>query len=352
MQHLSEDQVRQLVVQYREKHPDLTTYAVAQYFFELDIPQRTTYSILKHYEERGSTARASGSGHKAEKMPAQRRQALVRDTLGSKRMSQRDLARKYDISVSYVNKVLQEEGVKAYKRQPVPHVTESQAETQRVRVDRLYRHILASGDGNPSIVMDDESYFTLSHAKIPQNQYYYSSAAGRCSEAAAFSTKQKFESKVLVWLAISDRGTSRIFFCPSKQAINKEVYTRECIEKRLEPFISEHHSDGNYLFWPDLASSHYARDTLARLDELGIQYVPKEMNPPNVPQLRPIEDFWGWLKQLVYANGWQAQNIEQLQRRVQYCFGKVEKERVHAMMQGVKSKIRTARAQGVASAYH
>ena len=32
-----------------------------------------------------------------------------------------------------------------------------------------------------------------------------------------------------------------------------------CIKKRLFPFIEEHHSDGQYLFLPDLASSHYSK---------------------------------------------------------------------------------------------
>jgi hypothetical protein len=45
------------------------------------------------------------------------------------------------------------------------------------------------------------------------------------------------------------------------------------------------------VFWPDLASAHYATDTLIQLKELKIEYVAKEENPPNVPQTRPIENF-------------------------------------------------------------
>jgi hypothetical protein len=36
--------------------------------------------------------------------------------------------------------------------------------------------------------------------------------------------------------------------------------------------------------------------------------VPKEDNSPNVPQLRPIEDFWYILKCKVYKNGWEVKN--------------------------------------------
>ena len=32
----------------------------------------------------------------------------------------------------------------------------------------------------------------------------------------------------------------------------------------------------------------------------------RDDNPPNVPQLRPIEDFWGVMKQEGYRGGWVA----------------------------------------------
>lgn len=299
MHSLNEQQKRSVIVQYQQDHPDQSAYQVAEYFAKVNIPKRTVYKVLQHYGERGDTARAPGSGRKAERMPEQRRRALIKDVLGVRQLSQRDLARKYEISVSYVNKILQEEEVHAYKRETVPYVSEKQAETQRLRIGRLYRHILTIGDGQPSIVMDDESYFSLSNSAIPQNQYYYAHSRGDAPDAQRYTTQQKFQPKILVWLAISDQGISKPFFSQSKQAINQEVYSKHCVEKRLAPFIAEYHSDGQYLFWPDLATSHYACGTLAKLEELGIQVVAKEMNPPNIPQLRPIEDFWGWLKQLV-----------------------------------------------------
>ena len=55
------------------------------------------------------------------------------------------------------------------------------------------------------------------------------------------------------------------------------------------------------MFWPDLATAHYARATATSLTEAEVPTVTREMNPPNVPQLRPIEDFWGFLKQEVYT---------------------------------------------------
>jgi hypothetical protein len=66
-------------------------------------------------------------------------------------------------------------------------------------------------------------------------------------------------------------------------AINEEVYLNECIIKRLVPFINKYHSDGNYVFWLDLASSHYAYSVTDWLEEQKIPFVPKDMNAANLP---------------------------------------------------------------------
>ena len=76
------------------------------------------------------------------------------------------------------------------------------------------------------------------------------------------------------------------------------------------------------------------------------------MNPPNCPQLRPIEDLWGWLKQLVYEKGWTATGLDQLKRRIKYCIRKLDMDIVRDMMSKVQSNIRKARVQGTDSRLH
>ena len=55
-------------------------------------------------------------------------------------------------------------------------------------------------------------------------------------------------------------------------------------------FIHKYHGDFNY-FWLELASSHYSKDSLNWMDE-DANYVDKKSLPPNMPQARPIENFW------------------------------------------------------------
>ncbi len=77
------------------------------------------------------------------------------------------------------------------------------------------------------------------------------------------------------------------------------------------PVIKEHHSDGNYRFWPDLASSHYAESVMDCYSENGINIDEKYENPANVPEVRLIKDFWAILR-TVYRGIWQAKNVDQL----------------------------------------
>ena len=48
----------------------------------------------------------------------------------------------------------------------------------------------------------------------------------------------------------------------------------------------------------------------------GVKYLPKEINPPNVPQMHPIENFWVILKQRVFSEGFEAQSIPDLIKKI------------------------------------
>ena len=111
-----------------------------------------------------------------------------------------------------------------------------------------------------------------------------------------------------MWIAMSNQGMSKPLFLPiTSVAINSNIYINECLIPRLLPFTHKYHSDFNYLFWPDLAGAHYSKERTAWVDE-NLYFVDKESNAPNVPQERPIANFWGCLTHKVYEGGWQATN--------------------------------------------
>ena len=78
------------------------------------------------------------------------------------------------------------------------------------------------------------------------------------------------------------------------------------------------HPEGGYLFWRHLAVAHYARDTAQFLEGAGMATLKRDDNPPNVPQLCPIEDFGGVMKQEVYRGGWVASSEAKLKEELSW----------------------------------
>ena len=117
-------------------------------------------------------------------------------------------------------------------------------------------------------------------------------------------------------MTISENGISEPVIRDSiGPAINADVYQNECLPF-VNDFINTYHNDNNYVFWPDLASSHYAKTTQEWLHDRGINFVPKSVNPPNVPKARPIENFWGILVSMIYAEGCEAKSTRNLKLRI------------------------------------
>ena len=192
------------------------------------------------------------------------------------------------------------------------------------------------------VVMDDKSYFPFGHNEMPGNDRFYTKDKGEVPPNVKYSQKKKFEPKLLVWLAISEDGHSEPFFVPSRGNVNGSVYREECILRRLVPFLQKYHADKDYVFWRDLASSHYAKDTVALFRDQNIHFVPKDVNPPKVPQLRPIEKFWRILKSKVYDGGWTARTVHQLKLRILKCLRELDWTVVQGMMSSIKTNIRKA----------
>ncbi|KAL4720626.1 hypothetical protein ACJJTC_016660 [Scirpophaga incertulas] len=79
-------------------------------------------------------------------------------------------------------------------------------------------------------------------------------------------------------------------------SMNSQIYLRECIIKRLVPFIDKYYQREDVLFWPDLASCHYESKVIQYLQTSGVEFKTKQNNAPNVPQVRGIEMFWALCK--------------------------------------------------------
>ena len=106
-------------------------------------------------------------------------------------------------------------------------------------------------------------------------------------------------------------------------------------------------SFGEYIFWPDRASAHYAKIVLRKNRQVQVELVTKDENPANVPEVRCMEDFWSVLKRRVYARGWKAKTIDRLIMQIKYCLKKIDQKVVQKLALSTKWRIDRVRRNGV-----
>lgn len=275
-------------------------------------------------------------------MPKKQVKRLAKQINNKDGISQRHLAKQYHISQPYISKIINTKtSIRYYKKKRSPQRTLVQKAAVRTKCRKL-----VSIFRKKIIIIDDESYFGLSNTELSSNAGFYSSNTSETKNDVRLKRKGKFEPKLLVWIALSEKGISNHFIVPSGQAITADVYISKCLT-RLEKFIEVVHKNDNIVFWPDLASSHYSKKVQDYLRSKNIEFVPKEYNPSNAPELRPIEDFWNELKRLVYSNNWEGKSLDQLKNRIEYSIKKIDANRVHALGTRTFTRVDRVRRHGI-----
>ncbi|CAF5106763.1 unnamed protein product [Rotaria magnacalcarata] len=106
-------------------------------------------------------------------------------------------------------------GISYYKKKRAPKYTEKQLEEVPTRARRLYRLLL---NGDFELVMDDEKYFLLDSESVAANRDFYTSDKNVTPPEIKFRRSQKYEPKILVWVALLETGLSEPFFAKQQQA--------------------------------------------------------------------------------------------------------------------------------------
>ena len=297
---------RKVVKNFTVKNPNIKKSEIVKHFMKEGFARQTIYRTLNRLNSHQSLKNNKKSGRPSSWTTA-RRQNLKRLVNNRKGVSQRRLAKKFTVTQPNICQQLSKMKICCKKREKTPKYDERQAvkskKLSRKLVNLLYKN-------KYMVVIDDEKYFTFSGENYPGNDNYYTSDKEKCPDNVRFKGIDKYPKKVMVWIAMSAYGISKPHFRESKaEAVNGYVYLEECLKKRLLPFIEKYHQDSPYIFWPDLASSHYAGVCTEWMTG-KINFVEKGINPPNIPQARPIENFWGDLSQKVYERtGKQKQKI-------------------------------------------
>lgn len=271
---------------------------------DVGVSVSSVYYTLRRWREDTSVSDRVQKNRRSGPGDVQLEKKVIKSIINNRSVSIRTLATRHGTSDGTIRAIKARNNLKTYKKKLVPKRSPEQKERARLRTGRLYRKIVK--EKNTCIVMDDETYVYFDTSLLLSTQFYTARPGEDLHPKITTMPKCKFEKKGMIWQAICTCGRrSGVFVC--KGTMDADIYQRECIKKRLVPFLRSHTNPT--LFWPDLASCHYARSTIQLMDQYGVNFVPKELNPPNSPGVRPIENFWALMKRKMQRFKRSAPNV-------------------------------------------
>lgn len=324
-------EVRQKILHEHNKNQSLSHNDIAK---TLKIAKSTVTNVLKNFNNRLSIERKKGSGRKCGAVSKQKEKSVVTIFKRNPNLSVRDVAKKVKMSPSYVQKAKKRNKLKTFKVSVAPNRDDHQNKIAKTRARKLYETMLLNFQ---CILMDDETYVKSDFKQLPGQEYFTATNPNVVPEQFKVKKLSKFPKKFLIWQAICTCGRrSKIFVTTG--TINQEIYVNECLNKRLMPMIRDH--SGSLLFWPDLASAHYSKKTMEWYRENEVNFVPRDKNPPNCPELRPIEKYWANLKRKLKKSKKVCNNHKDFQIKCRQAAALMNSEHVQTLMKSVKRKVR------------
>lgn len=301
---------------------------------QLKLPKTTVNNVIKRYKETKTIERRPGGGRKSgvvNQSLATKIERYVRKNPGA---TERKIAQKFKVSKSWVHKVLRLSGLKAYKVQKTANCNDQQAARAKTRARKLYDEYIRGK--KRCVAMDDGTYVIADFKQLPGRGFYRADFRFGVLKKFKYQGFTKFPKKYMVWQAICTCGKRSAAFI-AKGNMKTDDYIRECLQKRLLPFVRKHNV--NPLFWPDLASIHYSKKTMEWYKTNKVEIVPIAANPPNCPQLRPVETYWALIKQKLRQSQKIALNYLSFAKLWASATKKVPDSVVKRLMNGLGGKI-------------
>lgn len=322
---------RKLIIETALKNPLWPQRRVAKV---TKTSRKTVGKVLKRYIQDFSLKRREGSGRKIGCQSPKKVSKIVSLFKKNPRLSLRKVAIKARSSKSTVDRVKKKAGLKSYKVQKVPDRNAVKNTEAKTRAKKLYSDYFSNSF---CCIMDDETYVLADFNQLPGQEFYVADARGNVEEQYKVKKMTKFPKKFLVWQAICSCGRKSDSFVTSG-SVNSEIYMEECLKKRLLPFYRSHSS--SVFFWPDLASCHYSKKTIEWYEANSINFVKREANPPNCPELRPIERYWAITKRELRNTQKVSRDMADFKRKWSAASRKVPETTIKNLMEGVPNKVK------------
>lgn len=300
---------------------------------EVDISLSTVKRVITKHKQGLSTRRKPGSGRASGPSDMNLAREVRRKFAQKPSTSVRDMAEQAGTSKSQVQRIKKFYNLRSYKVQKVPDRSEEKEKIAKKRARKLYTQYLTKFD---CVILDDETYCKADFSQLPGHEYYTAKRKGGANKKFTTRKTSKFPKQYMVWQAICSCGL-RSKEIVVQGTINSKIYIEKCLQSGLLPFIAQH--QGSVAFWPDLATSHYSKATMEWYEANNVTVVPKDANPPNCPELRPIERYWALMKQSLKKTQKTAKNSTDFENRWRRAYTEVKEDTVKNLMAHLNRKV-------------
>ena len=263
----------------------------------------------------------------------------------SRKLSNKLTARGYPCSKDTVHRYLKSElGAVPFKRQVIPKITENQA-IKRLQFARARQHWRY--EDWSKVIFTDECPVYLMTTGNRQNDRVWTNQR----EKVLPIEKSKFSPKVMIWGAMTATGLSKLHILPANQHVTAAYY----VENILSPFLLEEiHRNGNngqileqkfhentleLIFQQDGAPAHTAAVTQTWLQTNFPSHWGKDVWPPNSPDMSPIENLWGILKEKINFANPQPSNLDQLKNTILKAWSEISPETLENLIRSMPDRI-------------
>jgi transposase len=295
---------------------------------KLKVSPKFVRNTIDRMREIGSIKDRPRSG-RPRKLKAGDEVRLVKTVKGHERRSTRKTAATFKtsksekISKSTIHRNLRSKGLIPHRKKRRPKLTEAQ-KAKRVEFAKEFRRRVWS-----HTAFWDEKRFELDHPPNPKNDVVWDERGKEY-----FKEEEKFPKAIMVGMAITSKGPSRLVIYPS--TVNAQTFI-----DNLEGPIA----DINKLFkkekWEwimDKASIHTAklsRDCMA--DNVPIQF-PSKKWAVNSPDVSAIENVFGYVQDIVDQKN--PKDLKSLQRIIKDEFKKLTAEKCQKFISALPGRLK------------